>query len=231
MSPHRWPSTREASTSRLEPTPSVDASYYQADTPTQVLTRPVPAPRTARAFSSVRTCCSVPSYRWSGDEEKGSNRLGMIGALTLLNADFYEGVQAARLVLGEDDEVHPGHGGWLRRWAEAPVGADGVAESPRRLGESEPGSRESRLERVAESLEPFVADELAVSVVEMNVLVEVRFERFAPNGDISRGLPRLRSWRRQEVRARSQWSCPRVVRPWRRRRRVILERTRGIGKR
>lgn len=56
----------------------------------------------------------------------------MIGALTLLNADFYEGVQAARLVLGEDDEVHPGHGGWRRRRTEAPVGADGVAAAARR---------------------------------------------------------------------------------------------------
>jgi hypothetical protein len=61
--------------------------------------------RTARALSSGRRCCSAPSYCLSGDEERGSNRLGMIGAVTLLSPDIYEGVQAAPLVFGEDDEV------------------------------------------------------------------------------------------------------------------------------
>jgi hypothetical protein len=52
------------------------------------------------------------------------------GQITL-GGDVYEGIQAARLTFREDDEVHPGHGCWIGRWAEVPVSADGVTESLR----------------------------------------------------------------------------------------------------
>ena len=51
-----------------------------------------------------------------------------------------------RLTFREDDEVHPGHGGWIGRWAEVPIGADGVTGSSRLPSQGELCFWESGLE-------------------------------------------------------------------------------------
>jgi hypothetical protein len=101
-----------------------------------------------------------------------------------LAGNVAEGVQAAHLVVGQDDEVHPGHRLWLGWWSEVPAGPNGVAQLLRLPSQAELGSGESGLKRVTECLQPRIPREFAVPVVEANVIVEMRFNGVAPEGGI-----------------------------------------------